>query len=96
VEARWVPSEGSPPVWVDFNRGGGDIVLLDLPGTRSDLDRLGITLSVGLVLNMWDQDSNDTGERDDLIARGTVEWYPDKATWAARITWSGHASEVGQ
>jgi hypothetical protein len=94
METHWVPSEGLPPVWVDFNRMGGYIVLLDLPGTQRDLTRLGITLYEGLVLNMWDQDATDGRERDDLISRGTVEWYAERATWAAQITWSGHESEI--
>ena len=66
---RWVPGDGPPPVWVDFNRGGRDTVYLDLPATQADLQRLGIELWEGLVLNVWDEDANDSGERDDTLAR---------------------------
>lgn len=47
METRWTPSQGLPPAWVDY-RVGEDIVLLDLAGTRRDLNRLGITLHEGV------------------------------------------------
>ena len=93
MTTRWVPREGPPPVWVDFNRGGRDVVYLDLPGTEADLRRLGIELSAGLVLNVWDQDGNHAGERDDLLATGVVERDPVRGAWLLRVTRWSHESE---
>jgi len=78
-------------VWVDFNRGGGGVVYLDLPGTVADLWRLGIELSEGLALNVWDEEGNDAGERDDLLATGIVE--RDPRGWLLRVTSWRHESD---
>jgi hypothetical protein len=89
----WVPREGLLPVWVDFNRRGGDTVYLDLPATEADLRRLGIELVEGVVLNVWDADGNDFGERDDLVATGVVEWDSQRCAWFLRITRRSHESQ---
>ena len=93
MSTSWLPREGPPPVWVDFNRGGGDVVWLDLQGTQHDLERLGLTLEEGVTLNVWDEDADDSGARDDLIATGVVEcgarWDDG---WQLRIIRWGHSS----
>ena len=96
MDTRWVPADGPPPVWVDFNRGGGDLVYLDLPKTLGQLNRLGIDLREGVLLNVWDQDATEGFERDDLLATGVVERDPGRQKWVLRITWSAHESDLGR
>jgi hypothetical protein len=93
VATRGVPHRGPPPVWVDFNRPGGDVVWLDLPVTKGELARLGLELRAGLVLNVWTEDLGDDGERDDLVAVGVVERNISRDTWQLRIGWWAHESE---
>ena len=73
---------------MDFNRPW-----LDLPATLGDLDRLGIELSEGLELNVWDADGEGE-DRDDLLARGTVYRDRNRDKWCLRITWQGRESDL--
>jgi hypothetical protein len=60
-------------VWVDFGKTDDERRLrLTARDTREDLERLGIQLREGLRLEVYSDDLNDAGERDDLIAEGIV------------------------
>jgi len=72
-------------VWVDLHRLPAR---LESPGTRRDLERLEIELYEGLVLNVWDADGNEAGERDDLIATGRVYWDAPGQRWLLAVVGS--------
>ena len=95
-DTRWVQKSGPSPVWVDFNRGTRTVVYLDLPATQAELSERGIVLQTGLCLNVWDEDADDNGARDDLIATGVVERDNDRGTWLLRIEDLLHESEVDE
>jgi hypothetical protein len=82
----WQPDTGPAPVWADFNdMPTRDTVGLDARQTRAELADLGIELREGMVLNVWDADEDDAGNRDDLIATGAIErWAEDR--WVLRMT----------
>lgn len=81
----WQPEEGPEPVWADFNDWPQrDAVGLDSRVTRAQLAAQGLELREGLLLNIWDADEDDEGNRDDLIATGYVErWGDDR--WVLRM-----------
>jgi hypothetical protein len=94
VETGWVPKVGSPPIHVDFNRSGtGDTVVLDHPAVVAELARHGVELKAGLVLNVWDEDGNDRGDRDDLLATGVVRHDEVSGRWLLDIATWGHQSD---
>jgi hypothetical protein len=75
----WRPATGPEPVWVDFNyMPSSGVIGLSAPITLAELERRGIKLRKGLVLNVWDGDLDDAGNRDDLIATGHVERWDDR------------------
>jgi hypothetical protein len=88
-----------PRVFADFNDllRYRDRVRLRTHGARADLERQGLTLEEGIVLQLYDHDENDEGERDDLIARGTVYWDEEEDAWMARLDLESiqNESEVG-
>jgi len=60
----------SPPIWIDFMRTRGRAQLrMDCPGTLKDVKRYDIELRDGLRLLVYDEDGDDEGLVDDLIAR---------------------------
>jgi hypothetical protein len=69
------PSEGKPlRVWADGLFG--DILCLSHGDTSTVEGATEITLRAGMKLIAFDQDVDDKGNRDDLIATGIVEPSP--------------------
>ncbi len=79
----WSPAQGIAPIRVDFNdMPAWGIVGLNVRTTREELADRDVVLQPGLLLNVWDADADDKGNRDDLIASGEVfagdhpdEWF---------------------
>ncbi len=85
-------------VRADFNALFGE--LLCLSHTDSCVDEFGthVELRSGMSIIAFDEDTNDNGQRDDLIAKGVVEPAPDwlsckGAKWVLRIDASGVRNE---
>jgi hypothetical protein len=94
MDTDWVPKEGSPPIYWDFNRTlPSDRFRLDHPALLSELASHQVELSEGLRLNLWDEDADDSGQRDDLVATGTVTWSRSDDTWIIEIDAWAHVSE---
>lgn len=64
-----------------------------MPKTLREIEELGLQLAEGLVLNVWDEDVNDHGDRDDLIAVGVIEREDDSGEWTLQFTAWGHESD---
>ena len=58
-----------------LNTGGrANQVVLDTAGTLSDLERHGIVLREDIVLRLYSDDADESGQRDDLIVEGVVHF----------------------
>ena len=74
----------------DFNGLFGDLLCLSHGNTCQDEKGKDIELQAGMEVVAFDEDSNEHGEPDNLIARGTVERSPEwlqcrGSRWALRI-----------
>lgn len=79
----------SQRIWVDFMKTDDDRRLrLTARGTLEDLDRLGVQLQEGVILQVYGDDLNDAGDRDDLLAEGIVERNVADGTWVLAIDWT--------
>lgn len=72
-----------PRIWVDFMKTDAERrLILTTSGTVEDLQRLGIRLHEGLTLEVYSDDADNQGIRDDLLAEGIVHqdeqdrWLP--------------------
>ena len=88
-------------LYADFNGLFGDILCLSHSDTCKDELGQTVALQRGMIVTAFDEDSNDHGERDDLVASGTVEPSPDwlqckGSRWVLKINSNGvrHQSEV--
>jgi len=86
----------------DFNGLFGDLLCLSHSDTAKDESGNTVRLFAGMKAIAFDEDTNDRGERDDLIAAGTVEPSPDSlrcngSMWVLRIDSDGirNQSEIG-
>jgi hypothetical protein len=63
-----------PRIFADFNdlAGTARTAWLDTVGAGRDLKRLGLELSEGLELVLYDHDLDATGGRDDILADGVA------------------------
>ena len=95
-------ADGLPPKleWVraDFNGLFGELLCLSHGPTCVSRSGVEITLSSGLQLTAFDEDADEHGNRDDLVASGTVEpspaWLQCRGSrWVLRIDESGVRSE---
>lgn len=73
-------------IYVDFLKtdGSGRLLLSSL-GTREDLERYGITLNEGLLLQLYTDDADDEGNRDDLVIEGIAHFDEANNRWVAII-----------
>jgi hypothetical protein len=94
MQARWVPKSGPPPVWGDFNASVAPDGIRLMPKTLREIEELGLQLEEGLVLNVWDEDVNEHGDRDDLIAVGVIEREDGSGEWTLQFTECGHESDL--
>jgi hypothetical protein len=88
-------------VRADFNGLFGDLLCLSHKDTSEDADGNLVTLQAGMVLTAFDEDADEHGNRDDLIACGTVERSPWRlrcagSRWVLRIDGNGvkHESDL--
>lgn len=85
-------------VRADFNGLFGEILCLSHNDTCVDAEGNLVTLREGMVLTAFDEDADEHGKRDDLIASGTVEPSPEwlacrGSTWVLRIDANGVRNE---
>jgi hypothetical protein len=66
-------------VRADFNGLFGELLCLSHKDTCEDTDGNLVTLQTGMVLTAFDEDADEHGNRDDLIASGVVEPSPQLA-----------------
>jgi hypothetical protein len=85
----------------DFNGLFGDLLCLSHRDTSEDADGNVVILQPGMVLTAFDEDADEHGKRDDLIASGTVEPSPESlrclgSRWVLRIDRNGvrHESDL--
>lgn len=85
----------------DFNGLFGDLLCLSHGEPCIDENGNLVTLHVGMVLTAFDEDADEQGNRDDLIASGIVEIAPTwlqcrGSKWVLRIDQNGvrHESEI--
>lgn len=86
-------------VYADLNKWeevkGQFRVILTTLGTRQDLQKHGITLEEGLVLDFWMDDGDADGNPDALYFRGAVHYDEQESRWIAFVNPDDvyHASE---
>ena len=85
-------------VRADFNGLFGDVLCLSHGDTCVDETGAILPLREGLVLTAYDEDADEHGDRDDLIARGVVEAAPawlrcNGSKWVLRIDENGVSHE---
>jgi hypothetical protein len=85
----------------DFNGLFSQILCLSHHDIAMDSDGHAVELREGTLITAFDEDIDDDGSRDDLIASGTVERAPEwlechGSRWVLRIDESGvrHQSDI--
>ena len=75
-------------VYADFMKCDAEnrLVLICF-GTHRDLEKHNINLKDGLKLVFYNEDENDNGILDDLVAEGIVEYDTNNKRWTAKINW---------
>jgi hypothetical protein len=88
-------------VWADFNGLFSELLCLSHGETSTDEHGAKVTLRAGMKLTAFDQDVDEQGNRDDLIASGIVEASPEwlrcnGSRWVLRIGENGvrHESDL--
>jgi len=88
-------------VRADFNGLFGELLCLSHSDSCKGADGNLVTLRAGMVLTAFDEDADEHGNRDDLVASGIVEPSPawlrcNGSRWALRIDRNGikHESEI--
>ena len=91
-----------PQFYVDFNELiESDLVALSASDEKLSSTGEKILLRDGLLIDVYsDDDLNDKGEPDSLIASGVVErnsavGWAAKIRWCCRIDFSGHSPPIG-
>jgi hypothetical protein len=90
-----------PKLRADFNGLFGDILCLSHGDTCVDANGATVQLTAGMKAIAFDEDVDETGKRDDLIASGVVEQSSDwlsctGSKWVLKIDSNGvcHESEI--
>ena len=88
-------------LYADFNGLFGNILCLSHRDTAPDETGAEVRLVAGMRVTAFDQDSDEQGRRDDLIASGVVIESPDwlkcnGSRWALEIDENGvrHESDI--
>lgn len=97
-----IVATGLPPKseWVraDFNGLFGEVLCLSHDSSCKSFAGAEVTLSSGMQLTAYDEDADERGNRDDIVASGTVEpspaWLQCRGSrWVLRIDENGVKSE---
>ncbi len=77
-------------VRADFNGLFGELLCLSHGATCIDESGAEVELRPGMIVTAFDDDSDEHGQRDDVLATGTVERSPDwlqcnGSKWVLRI-----------
>lgn len=85
-------------VRADFNGLFGELLCLSHKDTCEDANGNPVALVAGIVLTAFDEDADEHGNPDDLIASGTVERSPrwlqcNGSRWVLRIDRNGVSHE---
>ena len=95
-------ADESPRVRADFNGLFGDVLCLSHSDTCLEAGGNTLHLREGMRLTAFDEDADEHGNPDALIASGTVEKSPEwlrcnGSRWVLRIDERGvkHQSEIG-
>ncbi len=90
-----------PKLRADFNRLFSDVLCLSHSDVSVDERGKTVQLFPGMLVVAFDQDIDDDGRRDDLIASGVVERSPEwlacrGSKWILKIDSNGlrHESEI--
>lgn len=88
-------------VYADFNGLFGDVLCLSHGDTCKGADGSEVLLREGMIVTAFDNDVDDSGNPDDLIATGTVEHSPYElrskgSSWSLRVDENGvrHESDL--
>jgi hypothetical protein len=88
-------------IHADFNGLFGAVLCLSHSDTCRDASGADVHLQTGMLITAFDEDCDDNGNRDDLVATGMVEPSPDwlacrGSRWALMINQDGmrHESEI--
>ena len=87
-----------PRLYADFNGLFGDILCLSHSEVCKDENGSEVTLKAGMIVTAFDNDADEQGRRDDIIATGIVEVSPETLSctgsrWVLRIDDNGVRSE---
>jgi hypothetical protein len=87
----------------DFNGLFGDILCLSHGDSCVAEDGAVVQLSTGMRMTAFDEDADENGQRDDLVASGTVDESPEwlqcnGSKWVLKIDGDGvrHESETNE
>lgn len=91
VPARY-PAVVRPRIEVDFNKGGNGVVYLNSIGARRSFESAGIEPTEGLVVRVWDHDTDSVGrpatlEVDAVVSFDATQGRGGQTTTVPR--WSG-------
>jgi hypothetical protein len=87
--------EHPPQLRVDFNELlEADLVLLSRDDAKIDTDGNLVTLHEGMLVSIFDEDFDQSGNPDNLIALGVVERNKN-AGWAAHVKWCCRIDSAG-
>jgi len=85
----------------DFNGLFGDLLCLSHRDTCTDENGAEVQLREGMLVTAFDEDADEAGRRDDLLASGVVERAPDwlackGSRWVLRLDSHGvrHQSDL--
>jgi hypothetical protein len=95
-------SETKPlKVWADFNGLFSELLCLSHGDTSTDENGAKVQLQAGMKITAYMEDLDEQGNRDDLIASGTVERSPEwlrckGSRWVLRMDENGvrHESDI--
>jgi hypothetical protein len=93
----------NPKLRADFNGLFAELLCLSHRDTCVDENGAEIRLHEGMTVTAFDEDTDEAGQRDDLLASGVVERSPDwlacnGSRWVLRIDSRGvhHQSDLGR
>lgn len=85
-----------PMLYVDFNEMlESNLVLLSPADEKADVHGEAILLCEGLEVTVCMEDTDNTGNVDNLVANGVVEMNRSTASWAVHVKWCCRLDDGG-